>query len=69
MRVRSIFRIGSSMEHSRNLGDLGYWVGYRIVKSYYQHAADKRRAIRDILEMSDPKAFLADPALGIGAST
>jgi hypothetical protein len=29
------------------------------VKSYYQHAADKRRAIRDILEMSDPKAFLA----------
>jgi uncharacterized protein YjaZ len=43
-------------------GDLGYWVGYRIVKSYYQHAADKRRAIRDILEMSDPKAFLADSA-------
>jgi len=40
-------------------GDLGYWVGYRIVKSYYQHAADKRRAIRDILEMSAPKAFLA----------
>ena len=25
-------------------GDLGYWVGYRIAKSYYQHAADKRRA-------------------------
>ena len=40
-------------------GDLGYWVGYRIVKSYYQRAADKRQAIRDILEMSDPKAFLA----------
>jgi hypothetical protein len=40
-------------------GDLGYWVGYRIVKSYYQHAADKRQAIRGILEMSDPKAFLA----------
>jgi uncharacterized protein YjaZ len=40
-------------------GDLGYWVGYRIAKSYYQHAADKRRAIRDILEMNDPKGFLA----------
>ncbi|MGC1267474.1 MAG: DUF2268 domain-containing putative Zn-dependent protease, partial [Candidatus Acidiferrum sp.] len=25
-------------------GDLGYWVGYRIVKSYYQHAPDKRLA-------------------------
>ncbi len=40
-------------------GDLGYWVGYRIVKAYYQHARDKRRAIREILEMHDPKAFLA----------
>ncbi len=40
-------------------GDLGYWVGYRIVKSYYEHAADKRRALRDILDMKDPKAFLA----------
>ncbi len=40
-------------------GDLGYWIGYRIVKAYYQHAADKRRAFKDILEMTDPKAFLA----------
>jgi len=40
-------------------GDLGYWVGYRIVKSYYHHAADKRRALREILEMTDPKAILA----------
>jgi hypothetical protein len=40
-------------------GDLGYWVGYRIAKSYYQHASDKRRALREIIEMTDPKAFLA----------
>ncbi len=40
-------------------GDLGYWVGYRIVKSYYEHTADKRRAVRDILEMKNPQAFLA----------
>jgi hypothetical protein len=40
-------------------GDLGYWVGYRIAKSYYLHAGDKRQALRDILDMSDPKAFLA----------
>lgn len=39
--------------------DLGYWVGYRIVKSYYQHAADKRQALRDILGMTNPKEFLA----------
>jgi hypothetical protein len=29
------------------------------VKAYYLHAADKRQAVRDILEMHDPKAFLA----------
>ena len=40
-------------------GDLGYWVGYRMVKSYYERAADKRRALKDIIEMKDAKAFLA----------
>lgn len=39
--------------------DLGYWVGYRIAKSYYEHSANKRKALRDIIEMKDPKAFLA----------
>jgi hypothetical protein len=39
-------------------GDLGYWVGYRIVKVYYEHASDKTRAIREIVQMDDPHAFL-----------
>jgi len=41
-------------------GDLGYWIGYRIVKSYYQHATDKRRALREILTLTDPNAFLTN---------
>ena len=40
-------------------GDLGYWVGYRIVKAYYRNASDKRRALREILRMQDPEAFYA----------
>ncbi|MGA9242856.1 MAG: DUF2268 domain-containing putative Zn-dependent protease [Silvibacterium sp.] len=40
-------------------GDLGYWVGYRIVKSYYEHSADKRRALSNIIIMKDAKDFLA----------
>jgi hypothetical protein len=40
-------------------GDLGHWVGYRIVKSYYQRAANKREALRQILQMSDPKEFVS----------
>lgn len=42
-----------------NPGDLGYWVGYRIVKSYYQNASDKRQALRDIIGLQDARAFLA----------
>jgi hypothetical protein len=45
-----------TMERS---GNLAYWVGYRIAKSYYQHATDKRAAIRDIIEIRDADAFLA----------
>ena len=39
--------------------DLGYWVGYRIVKSYYDRQTDKPRAIREILTIRDFDAFLA----------
>lgn len=38
--------------------NLGYWVGYRIVKSYYARADDKAQAIRDILGVTDYAAFL-----------
>jgi hypothetical protein len=43
-------------------GDLGYWVGFRIVKSYYGHATDKGEALRDIIEMKDAKGFIAKSA-------
>jgi hypothetical protein len=41
------------------LGDLGYWVGYRIAKAYYWNSADKDRALREIIGLTDAKAFLA----------
>lgn len=40
--------------------DLGYWVGYRIVKAHYEKAADKRRALIDILAIDDAEVFLAE---------
>ena len=40
-------------------GDPGYWIGCRIVGSYYQRSADKQAALREILELTDAKAFLA----------
>lgn len=39
-------------------GDLGYWVGYRIAKAYYDRASDKRAALKTLLELKDPKAVL-----------
>lgn len=41
-------------------GDLGYWVGYRVAKSHYDRAPDKAAALREIIEMRDPAAFLAE---------
>jgi uncharacterized protein YjaZ len=38
--------------------DLGYYVGFKICEAYYRQAADKARAIRDILEIQDFKQFL-----------
>jgi hypothetical protein len=46
----------STMEQGN---ELGTWVGYRIVKAYYQRSADKQQALREILELSDPHALLA----------
>ncbi|MEQ7874312.1 lytic murein transglycosylase [Sphingomonas sp. ASV193] len=42
-------------------GDLGYWVGERIVRCYYDRARDKRRAIAAIITISSASApaFLA----------
>lgn len=39
--------------------DLGYWMGYEITKAYYDKAADKRKALKEILEIKDFDAFLA----------
>lgn len=41
-------------------GDLGYWVGYRIAHAYYRKAADKRAALKTLLELKDPKTILAE---------
>ena len=40
--------------------DLGYYVGYKIVESYYARAKDKRKAIQDILTIQDFARFLKE---------
>jgi len=38
--------------------DLGYIVGALIAESYYQNAGDKKKAIDEILKVTDYKGFL-----------
>src|SRR5436189_2022461 len=40
--------------------DIGYWVGYRIAAAWYARAADKRAAVRELLELRDPVAVLRE---------
>lgn len=37
--------------------DLGYWMGYKIVKSYYDNSIDKSKAIDEILNIKNFKDF------------
>ena len=38
--------------------DLGYYIGYKICEAYYQNAANKKQAIKDILEIKEFNQFL-----------
>lgn len=38
--------------------DLGYFIGYEIAKEYYKNMINKKQAIVDIIETSDPIHFL-----------
>ena len=37
--------------NSKTVADLGYFMGYTICKTYYNNAADKKKAIKEIIEL------------------
>lgn len=39
-------------------GDLGYRIGYKIAESFYENAANKKLAIKKMIEMDNPLLFL-----------
>ena len=40
--------------------DMGYYIGYRIVESYYKNSVDKNKAIHEIIQMKSPKEVLGE---------
>ncbi len=51
----------NSASNPFGVSDVGYYVGYRIARSYYDAARDKRRAVRELIELryNDPAAVHA----------
>ena len=46
--------------HSNRPADLGYYIGYKIVKSFYDNHKNKKQAIKEIIKMNAPKLFLKE---------
>lgn len=44
--------------NSNRPADLGYYIGYKIVESYYNKKKDKKQAIKEIIESEDPLELL-----------
>lgn len=44
--------------------DLGYFFGYRIAEAYYTTAQDKRKAVSDIINITDYQEFLVRSGYG-----
>ena len=47
----------SNQETADKPADIGYWVGYQICKAYYDKSNDKAKAVNDMLNIKDYKAF------------
>jgi hypothetical protein len=45
--------------------EAGYWIGMRIAEAYVARAADKRAAIRELIELRDPAAILKASGYGL----
>ncbi|MEO8620016.1 MAG: DUF2268 domain-containing putative Zn-dependent protease [bacterium] len=56
---RWLYNQGTAGATADRPGDLGYFIGYRIVAAYYARQSDKVAALRDIIEIKDADDFLA----------
>jgi hypothetical protein len=44
--------------------DLGYWMGYKITKAYYDQAEDKKAAVKEIFRIKNFEKFLEESGYG-----
>ncbi len=56
-----LYNAGESRSADRP-ADTGYWVGYEIARDFYARAPDKRVALRDLIDMHDPRTVVRKSA-------
>lgn len=56
---RWLYNGGNVTDSTARPADLGYWIGSRITRAYYERTPDKRAAVRDILTIRDFSDFLS----------
>jgi hypothetical protein len=39
-------------------GNLGFGICRKVIQAHYQHTADKKKAVTDIIEMKNPSTFV-----------
>ncbi len=49
---------------TKTVADLGYFMGYEICKSYYENASDKKKAIKNIIELNYSDSTAVETFLG-----
>jgi hypothetical protein len=55
---RWLYNGGTVTDSTARPADLGYWIGARITRAYYDRTPDKRAAVRDILTVRHFNDFL-----------
>jgi uncharacterized protein YjaZ len=55
----------SNQETPDHPADLGYWVGYRICKAFYDKSPDKKAAVREMLNFKSSKALYEKSGLNL----
>jgi len=61
--------VAAREDSSGRPADLGYYVGYKICKAYYEKAPDKQKATREILGIRDFDQFYRESGYGVALAS
>ena len=66
--VEKILQVVAKGEPTERPADLGYYVRYRICQTYYEKAADKKKVVKDTLQIRDFDQLFKESGYGLRSS-